>query len=75
MVQRSRAPQHDQRDAYLLLRAFLDLQAQRERPPRGGGPSHSITLFCLKVVGDRLFSRYAGQQLIAVDFMPRLVFD
>jgi hypothetical protein len=35
----------------------------------------SITLFCLKVGGDRLFSRYAGQKLVAVDFMPRLVFD
>jgi hypothetical protein len=35
----------------------------------------AITLFCLKVVGDCLFARHASQQLIAVDFMPRLVFD
>jgi hypothetical protein len=31
------------------------------------------SLFCLKVVGDLLFSRYAFQQVVAVNSMPRLV--
>jgi hypothetical protein len=33
------------------------------------------TLFCLKIVGDRLFSRYAGQQIVAADFVPAFVSD
>jgi len=46
----------------------------RHRP---SGQSRFLTAFlsCPQVFGDRLFSRYARQQLVAVDFVPRLVCD